>query len=126
MKHLAVLLFILVAFQVMADERYLVPVKKEQLPSINASGAYKTYETVCVQENCYYVVDKDTAEQMVKGGIAESYEAVAERHLSTTEETKDGKAIGTGGCSMMESSENSFLAELIIIACFFAYRRVFV
>ena len=81
MKCLVVLLFVLMSFQVVAEEQYLVPIKNSQRLSVEASRAYTNYETVCVQENCYYVVDKETAEQMVKDGMADSYEPTVERHL---------------------------------------------
>ena len=86
MKCLVVLLFVLMSFQVVAEEQYLVPIKNSQRLPVEASRAYTNYETVCVQENCYYVVDNETAAQMVKSGMADSYEPSVERYFFATPE----------------------------------------
>ncbi len=88
MRIIAILLLIisLPVFAYCSDEqRYLVPVTR---PEANARKLYSTetskYETVCVEEQCYYVVSQPAADRLLNEGAAQDYEPVIYRYIQAT------------------------------------------
>ncbi len=77
------LLFSLPSFaQNVNTEKYLVPITR---PEVNTHRLYSKeasqYKTVCVEEQCYYVVSELTAKKLLSDGVADSYEPVIYRKL---------------------------------------------
>ncbi|MDR0454544.1 MAG: S8 family serine peptidase [Deferribacteraceae bacterium] len=89
MRIISVLLLLLFNIPVFAydnpdiDERkFLVPVSRHTADTRRLySQEMPQYETVCVEEQCYYVVGETTAKKLLSDGVADEYEPVIYRYL---------------------------------------------
>ncbi len=68
------------------EEMYLIPVTRAEADTQKLSIKKEAhFETVCVEEQCYYVVNQSIANNLMNDGIISDYEPVIDRDLFTTE-----------------------------------------